>query len=279
MQTIPHFDSWDFPPGTGRLHFEKVAKYTVLKRVFFKSPLRILMPRNHGLASWIYTSSYGGGLVGGDCIAMQVRVGPDAQAVLLTQSTTKVYGSPLASVQTIDAHVEEGGTLYILPDPTICFAGSFFSQKQSIQVDAHASLLLVDTLCAGRLSYGECWDFRGFHSQIRISRNKTPILLESMRFDTQEGNLALRNGRFTVFSTVLFIGPAFSTYSKEALEAIPSQTYGSHAAWMVAVSPIANEGILLRIAGISMEWVQTLLKSILAFLPDQLGDHPWARKW
>ena len=36
------------------------------------------MPDNHGHAAWVYTSSYGGGIVGGDALHLDIEVGAEA---------------------------------------------------------------------------------------------------------------------------------------------------------------------------------------------------------
>src|SRR5687768_3060300 len=52
--------------GDARLGFERVGNRTVVRTALAHSPLRLLTPRNHGHAAWVYTSSLGGGLVDGD---------------------------------------------------------------------------------------------------------------------------------------------------------------------------------------------------------------------
>ena len=42
-------------------------------------PLRLLTPANHGHAAWVYTSSYGGGLVDGDRVVHRRRSGPSVR--------------------------------------------------------------------------------------------------------------------------------------------------------------------------------------------------------
>src|SRR5207248_157466 len=65
-------------PGAGRLVFERVGPRSVVRSAFAASPLRLLTPRNHGQAAWAYTSSLGGGLVDGDEIRIDVRIGDRA---------------------------------------------------------------------------------------------------------------------------------------------------------------------------------------------------------
>ncbi|MCE5165833.1 hypothetical protein HAX54_012554 [Datura stramonium] len=64
-------------------------------KCFSKYPLKIIIPRKVGSsetdAVWIYTITYGGGIVSGDSIACDITVGDDCTTVLTTQASTKVY--------------------------------------------------------------------------------------------------------------------------------------------------------------------------------------------
>src|SRR6266508_3728405 len=92
------------------------------------SPLRLLTPSNHGRAAWVYTSSYGGGLVDGDRIAIDVDVTSGATAFVSTQASTKVYRSPNGTTATLHGRVGPGALLVMAPDPVVCFADARYRQ-------------------------------------------------------------------------------------------------------------------------------------------------------
>src|SRR5207245_10808543 len=54
----------------GHLAFERAGTATALRRAYAESPLRLLTPRNHGNAAWVYTSTLGGGLLDGDGVRL-----------------------------------------------------------------------------------------------------------------------------------------------------------------------------------------------------------------
>ena len=114
-------------PGTGLLDVVRVDRRSVVRRAYATSPLRLLTPRNHGSAAWVYASSYGGGLVGGDDLRLTVRVGREASVFLSSQASTKVYRSHARASLQLDADVAAGGQLIVWPDPVVCFAGSTLS--------------------------------------------------------------------------------------------------------------------------------------------------------
>ncbi len=55
------------------------------------APLKILSPKAAADYSTAVLSSYGGGLVAGDCARLRVRCGRGAELFLGTQAFTKVY--------------------------------------------------------------------------------------------------------------------------------------------------------------------------------------------
>src|SRR5262249_62166635 len=85
-------------------------------------PLKPPTPRNHGHGAWVYTATYGGGLVDGDSVRLSVDVGPGAAALLSTQASTKVYRSTLGTEAQLNAVVDEDGLLVVAPDPVVGFA-------------------------------------------------------------------------------------------------------------------------------------------------------------
>ncbi|MBI3555195.1 MAG: urease accessory protein UreD [Deltaproteobacteria bacterium] len=276
--------------GYGELDFEKVGARTVVRTAFARNPLRLLTPRNHGVGAWVYTSTFGGGLVGGDHIDIRVHVRSHATAVILSQSTTKIYRSPAGTSQSIEGRVEAGGFLAMIPDAVSCFAESSFEQRQSYELAAGASLVLVDSMNCGRSGSGERWLFDRYRSQIRVSRNQKPIFLESLLLDSRAGELASRGGRFNAHCMLLLTGPELAEARSELLASVgQAHQYMSgacggaqsrvRAEMVVSASPLGDDGVLLRLAATSSEQLTRAVRGFLDFLPRKLGDDPWQRKW
>jgi hypothetical protein len=61
--------------AAGRVAIERSGNRSVIVGLTAKSPLKILAPRSLGGAAWIYTTSYGGGLVDGDALHLDLTVG------------------------------------------------------------------------------------------------------------------------------------------------------------------------------------------------------------
>src|SRR5215831_13493636 len=106
-------------------------------------PLRLLCPRRPGRAAWVVTGNLGGGLVDGDDLALEVTVEHGATCVVTTQASTKVYRGQTRQRTTVRVH--GAGAAILAPDPIVPFRGAQFAQTTEIELDAAASLVLLDT--------------------------------------------------------------------------------------------------------------------------------------
>jgi len=269
--------------GLGRLRFSAIAGRTAVVEAYAASPLKIVLPQNHGSAAWAVTSTYGGGLVGGDTIALEVNVEANAKAVLLSQASTKVYRSALPARQTVKAHVAPGALLVAAPDRVACFAGSTLQQAQQYELDANANLMLLDWISAGRLESGERWAFDHCSSRIEIRREGRLAFLESLLLDAQHGSLALRMRKYNTLATLVFCGPKLFEGAGTLLDAMEQTGPGIGAeagrGILCGASRFTDDGIVLRWAAEDVETLALRIKAVLKFVADLLGDDPWARRW
>jgi urease accessory protein len=267
------------PAGTGILEVIRVGGRSVVSRAFAASPLRWLTPRNHGHAAWVFSSTFGGGLVDGDAIDVTVDVAAGATALLSTQASTKVYRSPDRGAHShLRARVGESACLVLLPDPLVPFAGSKSVQRLECDLAATASLVLVDWLSSGRRARGERWQFDDVTSVIRVRQAQKLICHDAVTLRAADGSLADRLGRFDVLATVILVGPAAVEPAARLIEASAAAAPEKRASPIVVAAPI-GDGALVRVAGTSVEQVGHAIRDVLQFVPSLLGDNPWARKW
>jgi urease accessory protein len=258
------------PPGPGR---------TGLAGAFASSPLRILTPRNHGEASWVFLASLGGGLLDGDRLEVDVEVAPGAAALLGTQASTKVYRSPSGgsgSSQRLRATVGAGALFVAVPDPVVCFADARYEQAVEVDLGPSASALLLDGYTCGRSARGERWAFRRYASRTTVTRDGAHILVDAVRLDPAEGPLADRMGGFDAVLTLIALGPRCAAIR----EAMMASAAGRPDPVVVAASPVdGGAGCVLRVAASRFETASRFLRSSFAELARLLGDDPFARKW
>ena len=270
------------PPGAGVLTTERSGDQTVVTRAHAVAPLRLLCPRRGGSAAWIYTSSYGGGLVGGDHTVLQVDVKDRAQCVLCTQASTKVYRCAPGKQcrQEVDAVVGCDGLLVVAPDPVTCFADAWYEQRQSFRLQEGGNLVLVDWVTSGRHARNEVWEFAHYATRFSIEYAGRLVVAEGLVLDPAQGPLRspYRVGRFHCLATMVVLGEQLVPSTDAAWPPQTADTPQHRSRQIETVSPI-DGGVILRVAGMSTEGVFQTLQQRLSFLEPLLGDAPWSRKW
>jgi urease accessory protein len=261
------------------LRFEKTRGKTVLTQAFAASPLRLLQPKNSGASAWVYAATYGGGLLGGDAISLDVNVGAGAAALLSTQASTKVYRSDTAASQHMRAHAGDDSLLVLLPDPVTPFASSQYTQEQHIEMAGSASLVAIDWMTSGRVSFGERWQFTSYASRTWLRRNGRVILHDATRLAPEDGDIAQRLGRFNCLAWAVVIGPAVRAAALRLAGSLGDAAVPKRADLLISAAPLEDDGVLLRVAGTSAQQVGAVLKQHLNFVPSLLGDDPWNCKW
>lgn len=268
--------------GQGLLELSEVAGRTEVTRCQARSPLKLLTPRRRHPAAWVYTSTFGGGMVAGDETDLSVQLKPRTRCVLTTQASSKVYRDPQqrGCRQQMDAHVDKEALLVVAPDYVTCFAGARFQQEQSFHLQPGASLVVLDWLTSGRRSFGEEWDFEHYQSRLNVHASDQQILSDTLLLDPADGPVAapFRLGRFHCLGLMLMAGPLVAEATSALAEEMTARTMDPGSDLLESASQ-HDWGVVYRIAGISTEPVAGRLRERLSFLKPLLGDEPWARKW
>lgn len=122
-----------------------------------RDPLKILFPdpldEVQPVAVLVNT---GGGIVGGDSLAIEAEVGARAAALVTAQAAEKIYRSwgPPARV-TARLRVGAGARLEWLPQETILFDGARLDRRLTIDLAEGAEILAGEILVFGRRARGE----------------------------------------------------------------------------------------------------------------------------
>ena len=264
--------------GEGRLAIAHDGVRSVVTRVRAVSPLRLLLPKNDGHAAWVYSSTFGGGLVGGDCIDLGVDVGPGAACFLSTQSSTKVYRSRLGVESRVSARVASGGFLAIVPDPVVCFRASRFRQLQRVDLAGDASLVFVDWVTSGRRAAGERWAFHEYTTCLQVRVDGRLLVHDAVTLRAADIDVSERMGRFDVLALVVMTGPIVRDAAKAIAAQIGVAPIGRRADRITSAA-VVGDGCVLRVVGVSVEDVARTVREWCACLPRELGDDPWSRKW
>jgi urease accessory protein len=236
------------------------------------------MPGNHGTAAWVYTSTFGGGLVDGDRIRLDVSVGAGAGCLISSQGENRVYRSPSGCSHELQAEVEDGALLAIVPDPSVCFAGARYHQRIDIGLAPTASLIFADVLGCGRTARGERWEFSRFSAELKLRLGRRLIIDERVLLDPAHGKVGQRFGRFDAFASLLLVGRSLHEIRAQIRQRVDALPAAAGRPQLQSASTLGEDTLLIRMAAESVEDAVREIRSHLSFLPALLGDNPWARR-
>jgi urease accessory protein len=220
----------------------------VLRNVSYQYPLKLvapdpLPPPSYGsdlttprLVHTVFLLTYGGGIVAGDTIDLQVKLDSKTRLILLTQGSTKIYKTldpSVVSRQHMTAHLDHDAALVYLPDPVQPFAHTAFSQSQIYHLKKEqGSLCACDWVTSGRSARGENWDIYEYKSRNEVwtfdeAGKKRLLLRDNLildKYGCTDMALSARMDGYSVFGTLIIRGPVFSSLSKfflDEFEALP----------------------------------------------------------
>ncbi|KAK9133785.1 hypothetical protein Scep_013313 [Stephania cephalantha] len=288
----------------GYVVVERIRGKSTITRCFSKYPLKLINPNKVGSSTndavWIYSLTYGGGIVSGDAISCGVKVGDGCTAVFTTQSSTKVYKSvgSKCSEQLLEASIGSKALLVFIPDPVTCFSTAKYSQKQIFRLVPDSSLVLVDWITCGRHASGEKWDFAFYKSTNNIFlEGYQPLFLDTVLLEQGSiSTIARRMQDYLVIAMVILIGPQLKQVQNQIqmdvkkmmsdLLYIPSGALGYNSrgsssqckpAFIASCSAFGPKGIgvVIRISAMTTESVYQFLRRHLSSLEMQLGAVPY----
>jgi len=172
--------------GVGRngelvLEYIRQGEETILNHSSSRSPWHFFppMPLDETGAAYTLLVNPSGGLVGGDYLVLRVVLGPESHVLFSTPSANRIYRSSSEPArQEIRLTVGAGAILEWVPELTIPFLGSRFSQMLHVALEHGGTLILWDALAAGRIAREERWRFSSFDNEIRVSTSSGASVLE-----------------------------------------------------------------------------------------------------
>ena len=218
-------------------------------------PLRIIhaFPLAGG-ATMLHLHNISGGVLGGDRLALDVEVGPQARVQLTTTSATRLYrrkpALPAAHQECV-VHVRVGGLLEYVPDQLIPFAGACYEQVTRIELEEDAGLFWWEIIAPGRLARGESFAYERLQLEMLVTACGLPIACERFRLEPAQAPLLslARLGTYAYHTSFLICRtglPAtrWTILEQELTTLMQNLTRPGEVLW--GVSTLAAHGLLVR---------------------------------
>jgi urease accessory protein len=131
------------------------------------------------------------GIVGGDSLEIDARVGAQGHALLTTPGAAKWYRSAGAWARQRNAFmVDDDACLEWLPQETIVFGGALARMDTEVRLGKGSRYIGWEVLCLGRAGSGERFEHGRFHSSVSVLRDGKPLWME--RGGIEAGGLRMR---------------------------------------------------------------------------------------
>ncbi|CAG8712638.1 2499_t:CDS:1, partial [Acaulospora morrowiae] len=247
----------------------------------------------------VYILTYGGGIVSGDRICVEVETQQNINLMLLTQGSTKIYkqkrqeytknqeiNCPLGTQQRLNAYIQKNSMLLQLPEPTTCFRAADYSQRQIFSLeDETSSVVVLDWFTSGRMSRGERWEFSRYESgvdllvgeklifrDVILLKNETdlgdhvPLTEEKEKQVSGMNDIHRRLEPYECFATLVIYGPRMIPITNRVLNEYEKIVIGKmneviDLTWSSSALYMEKKvnGVVIKVAGVTTEMVRNFL--------------------
>jgi len=174
--------------GGVRASFHARGGRTFVRDLSERDGYRMRFPRADGGLQGVIINT-GGGMAGGDRVAIELAAGAGADAAVTTPSAERVYRALAGSATELNVtlEVESGARLAWLPQETILYDGARLQRRLNVDIAQDARLLMIEMLVLGRAAHGEAIASGAVRDQWRVRRAGRLVLAENLSL---EGEIA-----------------------------------------------------------------------------------------
>jgi urease accessory protein len=213
-----------------------------------------------------------GGLVGGDTIAIDVRVGAGAHGLVTTPGAARFYRSDGApAVQRTQVRLEQGARFEWLPLETLCYSGCLAENRLDLSLAPGAELLAWDITALGLPASGQPFTTGSVLQHLALG----DAWLERGRIDARnarlmDGPLGLAGHR-CIATLVLATGDELARARRELALDVAREVLLQHelVATAGATSP-CGQAVVVRVLAPLVEPAMALLRQVRAAWRQQL---------
>jgi urease accessory protein len=233
-------------PFTGR---------TILSSSHQEPPLKVVRAFTLADGSALaHLHNVSGGLVGGDNLALSVRVGEGASVQLTTTGATRIYrpreeASPVSQASEIS--VGENALLEYVPDAIVPFAGARYSQRTTIRLAAGAGLFWWEILAPGREARGEIFEYGSVEIKTDVFALDRRVAAERVRLEPRRRKLSdlARLGPYRYWVTFYICRVGLSSSEWLAAECRlrgAAEAHTNSGEMLLGISTLVAHGLVIR---------------------------------
>ncbi|RKP51523.1 urease accessory protein UreD [Cohnella endophytica] len=250
---------------------------TVAAEVYNRGALKVSPPVYLGdpHQPCFYLMNPGGGYVSGDRYRIEIQVGEQAQMLLTTQSSTKIYkmvASPAFQETTIV--LEKDSYLEYMPDPIIAYQNAQYRQHTLIRMKRGSALLYSDIVTPGWSIDGSLFRYNGLQLKTIVYFEEELVVLDhlQLRPDAHEvRGLGLLEG-YTHFGSMLVVGEKATS---DFIELVSDRLDTYSGCCRIGVSALVLPGFTVRVLASSTQQIEAVFETCQRFVREHwFGKNP-----
>lgn len=254
------------------LRTEKKLNKTIVADCYYEGALKITRPVYLDRAvPTVYLIHVGGGFVDGDCYRMKLVLDEQSHLALTTQSSTKVYRTPMKPVrQYTEITLKKGSVLEYFPDPLIAYKDSRFVQETTIHKEEGAVLLFSDIITPGWAEDGSLFQYDWIRSRLKIYKGNNLVAHDHLFLEQDlDPQGLLRMDGYTHVGSFFIVAESVCKEFVTRLQDLLDE-YVDEARFGISLLPL--EGCLLRILANSTGVIEKIISAAHSFARKELLD-------
>ena len=258
--------------GYLRLTGSQKGKKTILKDCYAEGAFKITRPvylTASGEACF-YIMNPGGGYVDGDSYKIDICLEEDANAIVTTQSSTKIYKTRVRPViQEHTIYLKSGSVLEYLPDPIIAYQHASYKQSSVVRMERGSSFICTEIFTPGWAPDGTLFQYDLIQSKMEVYRNERIILFDHVKLqpDGDIKGIGFMEG-FTHFGTMIIIDDRVNEVFLEELH-----DYFEHISGVrIGLTMLAVPGFALRVLANKTQEIEKVLAYCHECIRNQLFE-------
>ncbi len=243
------------PAVTGgvRLGYIADSQGSTLKEQWVRPPLHLA--KTYHDKDWAINllTSPTAGLLEGDQLEINCKVGAEAKAALISPAACRVH-TMADGEATIHQHYQVGkhAALDVWPAPLVLQSASRLRQFTRVDLEPTSTLLLTEIISPGRASYGESFEFKSWRSRLRIYQSGTLVTYENFLVSPKDKDVSDWRNRFPdgPYVSIYFLTPQPTSQLIEPLHKLSSENVAVGASSLreggIGIKLLAKDGLALR---------------------------------
>lgn len=245
--------------GYLRITAARKKEKTILEESYSEGAFKITRPvyLTQGGEAYFYIMNPGGGYIDGDTYKIQISLKKGAEAVVTTQSSTKIYKTrSKPALQEMEIDLKRGSVLEYLPDPVIAYQHACFKQRTTVRMEEGSTFICADIFTPGWAADGTLFQYDLLQSKMEVYLEDRLVVFDHVILEPDDDfhGLGLMDG-YTHFGMMTVIDHRVNKAFLEELH----EFFEPFSGCRIGLSMLSISGFALRILAKSTQEIESVI--------------------